>query len=94
MRVLNILKAYALGFVILSFFIYTHEQTHVTLYEISGCEVLDVHYGINSYTKATCPLGASDKADILNGINEIVGYNIMPILCLYIVIYYTRGIKL
>lgn len=74
-------------FLIVCIFVVFHETTHKAIFEMVGCEVTEVHYGINNYVRANCPAGnAEHKADILNGINEIVGYNIVPFLILIVAI--------
>lgn len=64
----------------LLFFVFSHEFTHYTIYEIYDCE--DISWGIETrgvYTTANCE---NENVYFAQSMNEIVGYNIMPMLIL------------
>jgi len=57
-----------------------HETTHEAIDQMYGCD--NITQGIN-YVTSTC---YDENVKLPNAINEIVGYNIMPMLLLIITI--------
>ena len=63
-----------LGLLFVLLYLYVHEVTHKAIYEIYDCKNVSMNL---LRTKATCP---NNDADLPNAINEIIGYNVVPLL--------------
>ena len=64
-------------FIALSY-LYLHEQTHITIYELYGCEDIETNY--LTYAKAMCP----SEVILPTALNEIVGYSVVPPLFIFL----------
>ena len=69
--------------IILSYLLF-HELTHYAIFKVYDCEIDKYSW---YYVKGICP---NDDARLPQAINEIIGYNIMPFLVLFISIYIAK----
>lgn len=69
---------------------FLHEQTHAEIFRQANCSEIRMGLGPGyAYTEADCSnLEAAEKATlrITNGINEIIGYNIIPLLLIILAV--------
>ena len=59
-------------------FIYIHELTHAEIYRIYDCESIEIRL-FPPHTQAICP---DNDSNLAQSVNEVVGYNVMPLLIL------------
>ena len=78
------IKNIALLLIIIVFYAYIHEGTHVRIFEIYDCENIETDYF--TYTSANC----EDGAKLPTAQHEIIGYTVVPALCVIIFLLLTK----
>uniref|UniRef100_A0A6H1ZHM4 Peptidase M50 domain-containing protein n=1 Tax=viral metagenome TaxID=1070528 RepID=A0A6H1ZHM4_9ZZZZ len=72
--IIKIIIIVMLGLLFVPLYMYVHEITHKTIYEIYKCKNISMNL---LRTKAICP---NNDSKLPTAINEIIGYNIVPLL--------------
>ena len=87
MRTMNFektIKKIAIALIIIASYTYIHEGTHVRIFEIYDCENIETDYF--TYTSANC----EDGAKLPTAQHEIIGYTVVPALCVIIFLLLTK----
>ena len=87
MNVEKIIKNIALILIIITFYAYIHEGTHVQIFRICECENIETDY----FTKTTAD--CNNSAILPTAINEIVGYTVVPILCVIMFLLLSKRVE-